>query len=233
MSAGSVPPRGPFLVGVTGPIGSGKSLLCRILSAEHGAPVIDADRLGHEVLVADGSVREALRHRFGGGVFLPDGAVDRPALARAAFTGPAARADLEAIVHPALLAAIARRVAALKESGGAGIILLDAAVLPRWQGRCRTDAVVLVRATQATRRRRLAAKGIEKDEIRRRMEAQAALFPDPPPADWLVVENEGSPEELRVRADLLWAELSTRLGAGSAREGRAASENEGTREEAS
>ena len=87
-------------IGLTGPIGCGKSTVAGML-AEHGAVVIDADRLVREVY-EDAAVREAVVERFGPGVRTPDGSIDRRALARIVFDDPAALRDLEAIIHPAV-----------------------------------------------------------------------------------------------------------------------------------
>src|SRR5262245_34686180 len=99
--------RRPFVVGICGGIGSGKSEAARVFE-RLGARVVDADRIAHEVL-RDRSVRAAVRARFGEGV-MSRGAVDRRALAAAVFGGGArraeARAALEAIVHPRIFARI-------------------------------------------------------------------------------------------------------------------------------
>ena len=87
-------------IGITGPIGCGKSTVAGML-AEHGAIVIDADRLVREVY-EDAAVRQAVVDRFGPDVGTLDGSIDRRALAGIVFDDPAALRDLEAIVHPAV-----------------------------------------------------------------------------------------------------------------------------------
>ncbi len=216
MADGQAPPapraEGPFLVGVTGPIGSGKSLLCRILRRAHGCPVIEADRLGHDLLAAGGGARDAVVRRFGRRALGPDGEIDRARLAALVFRDPAALADLDAISHPLILEEVERRVGALKAAGEAGIILLDAAVLPAWLERLRLQAVVLVQASPEVRLGRLESHGWDREEARHRMAAQERIFARELPADWTVL-NDGSVASLEQSAEALWRELAARSGA--------------------
>jgi dephospho-CoA kinase len=92
-------------VALTGGIATGKSYVARRLRAA-GIPVVDADVLAREVVMPGTPALAAIRDRFGTGVVLPDGALDRKALAGAVFADAAARRDLEAIVHPAVRARI-------------------------------------------------------------------------------------------------------------------------------
>jgi dephospho-CoA kinase len=202
---------GAFLVGITGLIGSGKSLLCRILADKHGSPVIDADRLGREAIDPGGAARDAVVARFGDAVLGPGGEIDRPRLAALVFGDAVALASLESVSHPVILAEVERRVAALKASGYTGIILLDAAVLPAWLDRLHLDALVLVRATKDVRLHRLEARGLGREEARRRIAAQERLFSEELGADW-TIDNDGTRESLELAAEALWRELATRLG---------------------
>jgi dephospho-CoA kinase len=208
MSAGGE----PFLVGVTGPIGSGKSLLCRILAEKHGCPVIDADRLGHEAIDPGGAARNAVVARFGDAVLGPGGGIDRTRLAALVFGDAVALAALESVSHPIILAEVERRVAALKASGYAGIILLDAAVLPAWLDRLRLAALVLVRAALDVRLHRLEARGLDREEAQRRIAAQERLFAEELRID-RTIDNDGTRESLEHAAEVLWRELAARLGA--------------------
>jgi dephospho-CoA kinase len=88
-----------LLVGLTGGIGSGKSTVARML-ASHGAVVLDADELARDAVAADTPGYDAVVARFGDAVVAADGSLDRAALASIVFADEAARADLEAIVHP-------------------------------------------------------------------------------------------------------------------------------------
>src|SRR5215470_19999275 len=90
-------------VGLTGGIGSGKSTVAGRL-AEHGATVIDADRLAREVVEPGTPGLAGIVHEFGSGVVTGDGALNRAALASIVFRDDAARARLNAIVHPRIAA---------------------------------------------------------------------------------------------------------------------------------
>jgi dephospho-CoA kinase len=201
----------PFVVGITGPIGSGKSLVCRLLAEAHALPVLDADEIGHEALAPGHPVAAQVAFRFGRAVVRPDGGIDRGALAGIVFADPRALRDLELLVHPWILCTIPRRVAALKDAGHAGIILLDAAVLPAWIDHVALDAVVLVRAGEEIRRRRLRERGLTREEIGRRMAAQERLFAGGVPDGWLILENDGTPEALEAATAALWRRLRARF----------------------
>ena len=110
-------------IGLTGPIGCGKSTVAGML-AEHGAVVIDADRLVREVY-EDAAVREAVAERFGPGVRSPDGSIDRAALARIVFDDAGALRALEAIVHPAVRPRILAGIDAA-EAGRAAAVVVEA-----------------------------------------------------------------------------------------------------------
>jgi dephospho-CoA kinase len=202
---------GPFLVGITGSIGSGKSLLCRIVAEKHGCPVIDADRLGHEAIDPGGAARDAVIARFGDAVLGSGGEIDRARLAALVFGDALALAALDSASHPVILAEVKRRVASLKASGYAGIILLDAAVLPAWLDRLRLGALVLVRATPNVRLHRIEARGLNREEARRRIAAQERLLFEDVRAD-RTIDNNGTRESLERAAEALWRELAARLG---------------------
>lgn len=102
----------PYLVGLTGGIGSGKST-----AAEHfahlGAGVIDTDAIAHELTAANGAAIPAIRKAFGTQVLTPTGALDRAAMRALAFSNPAARKRLEAILHPMIRDIVTHRISAL------------------------------------------------------------------------------------------------------------------------
>lgn len=197
----------PFLVGVTGGTGSGKSLFCRFLAESRGCPVIEADALGHQALLAGSGVDQRVRERFGPSILDSAGQIDRAALARRVFASPDDLAGLNRLVHPWILERILERIAALLAAGYAGIILLDAALLPDWIDALRPDAVVLVRAPVALRLERLGAKGIDRTEAARRVQAQERLDPERERPGWIRVDNDGTPAGLRRAAETTYDRL--------------------------
>lgn len=104
-------PRRPFVVGLTGGIGSGKSTVAELFAAR-GAAVVDTDAIAHELTASGGAAIDAIRARFGAGVLRADGALDRDAMRALAFDDPHAREALEAILHPMIRAESERRIAA-------------------------------------------------------------------------------------------------------------------------
>lgn len=161
-----------LLIGLTGPIGCGKSAIAAAL-AERGGVVVDADELAREVTAPGSPALEAIRVRFGPRMFTSDSSLDRVALARLAFSDPAALRDLEAIVHPAVRPLIERAVADAA-SAGAQFVLVEAIKLVEAGYAARCDEVWLVACPPDEQRRRLAARGFADDETERRMGSQGA-----------------------------------------------------------
>jgi dephospho-CoA kinase len=193
-----------LVLGVTGGIGSGKSTVARAL-AERGARVLDADRIVRE-LYGGGAIPERIAARFGARVRAADGSIDRAALAAAVFENPAARKDLEAIVHPGVRERVERQLAAWRAEGFGGIAVVDAALLVESSYAYPLDALLVVVAPLEQRLARLRARGVPEEEAQRRMAAQAPDERKRARADF-VVENDGSLEDLDRALDAVLAEL--------------------------
>ena len=192
------------VVGLCGGIGAGKSTVARLL-AERGAVVVDVDALGRSVLAHD-EVRHAVVAEFGDGVLDADGGIDRAALAREVFSCEGRLTDLEAISHPAIDREIARHLEALA-SDPPDLVVLDMAVLVESDlgklsdGRGYTE-VVVVEAHADVRLERLVARGMEVDDARARMAAQATDAERRAVADHVLV-NDGDEADLAERVDEL------------------------------
>ena len=100
-----------FRVGLTGGIASGKSTAAKFFGAL-GVPILDSDQIARDVVEPGQPPLERLVERFGPAILTPDGHLDRPALRNIVFSDPKARADLEALTHPAIGAALEARSAA-------------------------------------------------------------------------------------------------------------------------
>ena len=119
----------PIVIGLTGGIASGKSLLKDVL-AKQGCAIIDADVLGHETYADTTSpVRAALVNEFSADILAPDGTIHRPALGAKVFGNPNALARLNAIVWPAIRQRLTDRLAQLKSNSLTRAIVVEAAVL--------------------------------------------------------------------------------------------------------
>jgi dephospho-CoA kinase len=194
-------------VGLSGGIGSGKSTVARGL-ARRGAIVIDADVIAREVVEPGQRGLAAVVGRFGEGVLMADGRLDRPALAALVFEDAAARADLNAIVHPLVAAETARRTAAAPADS---VVVMDVPLLVE-AAKSGYDVVVIVEAAEAVRIERLVGRGMPAEDARKRMAAQASDQDRRKVAD-VVLDNSGSEEDLEAQLDSLWAQLTASLRA--------------------
>lgn len=190
-----------LLIGLTGGIGSGKSTVSARL-AEHGARVIDADAIVREVQAPGTPVLAAMVERFGAGILLADGSLDRQAVADVVFTDSAALADLNAIVHPAVGAEIARR---LEEAAATDdVVILDVPLLVE-SGRDDLVALLVVDVDPEIAVARLVEhRGFREDDARARIARQASREERVARAD-RVIDNSGTLDDLLRQADEAWA----------------------------
>jgi dephospho-CoA kinase len=199
-----------LLVGLTGGIGAGKSTVARLLS-ERGAVVIDADSIVRDLQRPGTDVFHAILERFGPHVVAPDGSLDRERLADVVFRDDDARSALNAIVHPAVYAVMADRIAALKD--GNQVVVLDIPLLAESGGGEGMDAVVVVEADEDARVARVVAeRGLDPEDVRARMAVQASPQQREALAD-VVIKNNGTDEDLRAQVEALWEQLRARRGA--------------------
>src|SRR5688500_17116063 len=190
------------VVGLTGGIGSGKSTVAAML-AERGAVVVDADRLARDAVAVGTDGYQAVVDRFGPQVLTGDGALDRRALAGVVFDDPAALAELNAIVHPPVRAAIAQRVADL--AGTDAVVVLEIPLLVESGRSYGASQVIVVDCPEDVAVRRLVeGRGMDEADARRRIAAQVARTDRLAAAD-VVIDNAGSPEDLERRVDEVWA----------------------------
>ena len=191
-----------MLVGLTGGIGSGKSLVAELLAA-HGATIIDADVLAREVVAPRTPGLAAVRERFGTGVLRADGSLDRGALGRIVFDDPVARRDLEAIIHPAVRARAAALTAAAPE-GAVVVQVIPLLVETGQQGHF--DQVVVVDVDPEEQLSRIVRRdGLSEAEARARLRAQASREARLAAAH-VVLRNNGTRDDLAAAVDRLWAE---------------------------
>jgi dephospho-CoA kinase len=195
-----------LLVGLTGGIGSGKSTVAQMLQ-RHGAVVIDADDLARQAVEPDSPAMVKILDRFGRSVVATDGSLDRRAMARVAFADPAARRDLESIVHPEVARLFASAIEPYRTTDRVVIYAVPLLVENRLQGAF--DVVVTVSAGQDVRVARLAAaRGMDAgkalDSIAaHRTDAEREVVADE------VLRNDGSLDDLARQVDALWERLVT------------------------
>ncbi len=194
-----------LLVGLTGGIGSGKSTVARMLE-EHGAVVFDADVFARQAVAPGTPGHEAVVERFGSDVLVPGGDIDREALASIVFADPAARRDLETIVHPEVRRMFAE---ATEEFRGTDRVVVFSAPLLVETGMHTAFEVLVVVSTPAEVQveRLLRDRGMAEEQVRARIDAQAPLEAKAEVAD-VLVDNEGTLEELERQVDRVWSDLS-------------------------
>jgi len=198
------------VIGLTGGIAGGKSSVSEQL-AMRGAIVIDADKVGHEAYRKGTEPHQAVLEAFGPEVAGPDGEIDRRALGAKVFGDPEARRRLEEIVWPAMRRMMEERLAALRKDGAA-VAVLEAAVLIEAGWLPLVDEVWLVIASPETVRRRLFERnGLTPEQAESRIRAQLTNEKRREYAD-IVIENDGSLEELIHAVDESWSQLETRVG---------------------
>jgi dephospho-CoA kinase len=196
-----------LLVGLTGGIGSGKSTVARMLE-KRGAVVFDADVLAREVVEPGTPGHAEVIERFGANVLAPGGELDREALASIVFADPAARRDLEAIVHPEVRRLFAD--GAEEYEGTDRIVVLSAPLLVETGMHTAFEVLIVVSATPQTQVERLMRdRGMSEAAVRARIAAQAPLETKSEVADFLL-DNEGSTEALERQVDRVWDDLQAR-----------------------
>ena len=193
------------VIGLTGGTGVGKSTVAEAFR-KRGAVVLDADRIGHEVLNTDTSVQDALRRAFGDEAIGPDGLPDRRVLGSKVFGDPEALEQLNGIVHPPLLALFQSRLEAARNDPSVPLVIVDAALITEWETEGWFDRVYVVTAPAEAVHARLLAKGISEEQIRRRQESQL-------PEDVRVaraygkIVNDGDVKALETAVDEIWREM--------------------------
>lgn len=203
----------PYLVGVTGSIGCGKSSVTRLLG-EMGAFTLDADRLAREVLAPGSPGLARVAARFGADLLLPDPSatghrLDRARLAERVFADPVARADLEAIVHPGVFGAMAAalaRFAAEPAPDPPAIAALEIPLLLETGAESLCDLVVVV-ACNASQRERLEARGGLSGTVADRIIARQMPEAEKCRRAHRILDNSGDFAATREQTRLLWREI--------------------------
>lgn len=191
------------MIGLTGGIASGKSTVSRRL-AVLGAAIIDADKLARKVLEPGSKGFSLATAEFPEAV-LPDGKLDRKTLGRIIFSDPKRRRALEAIVHPAVIAAIKTQGNKLEKAGR--VVVADIPLLYETGSETFLNPVWVVYADEDVQIRRLSQRdGLDEGEARRRIQAQLPLAKKAARAD-AVIDNNGSLEYTYAQIDELWRDF--------------------------
>jgi dephospho-CoA kinase len=195
-------------VGLTGGIACGKTTILAMF-AELGAHTLRADVVSHRLMAPGEPVYERIVAAFGTGILALDGTIARPKLAAAAF--PARIAELNAIVHPDVMAFEDNWMRQVGESDPEGVAICEAALLIEAGGRARYHKLIVVTCTLEQKISRFAERtGISTEEasieVQRRMAAQMSEEEKAKLADF-VIDNSGSREQTAQRVHEIWREL--------------------------
>jgi dephospho-CoA kinase len=201
-----------LLVGLTGGIGSGKSTMARMLE-KRGAVVFDADLLAREAVAPGTPGFDQVVERFGPNVLAPGGGLDREALASIVFSDPAARRDLEGIVHPEVRRMFAEGCEEYRDSDR--VVVFSAPLLVETGMHTAFDRLIVVSAPVATQIERLMRdRGMAERDVQARIAAQLPLEAKAEVAD-ILVDNEGTLEDLERRVERVWRDLDDQARAGT------------------
>jgi dephospho-CoA kinase len=193
-----------MILGVTGNIASGKSLVAEFLR-DKGCALIDADKVAHGLYAANPALVRELAHAFGDGILRQDGTLDRARLGSIVFGSANALKTLNALVHPHLLTALREEVASARRVMNR--VVVDAALIFEWGIQVEFDAVILVTAPEPLRLERLMARtGMSREDAEARIRSQMPESEKIPKATY-VIGNTGTEEELKTKADVVWDEI--------------------------
>ena len=201
-----------LLVGLTGGIGTGKSTVARMLE-KRGAVVFDADVLARQAVAPGTPGFDQVIERFGPNVLAPGGGLDREALASIVFSDPAARRDLEGIVHPEVRRMFAEGCEEYRDSDR--VVVFSAPLLVETGMHTAFDRLIVVSAPVATQIERLMRdRGMAERDVQARIAAQLPLEAKAEVAD-ILVDNEGTLEDLERRVERVWRDLDDQARAGT------------------
>lgn len=200
-----------MLIGLTGGIASGKSLVAEELK-RLGAYLIDADEIAREVVQPDFPAYKEIVKEFGEKILNPDKTINRKMLGQIIFSDTKLRKKLEQITHPGILSEIDKRIAAIKNKKPDATIVVDAALLIEVGLHKKMDKVIVVYADEKTQMDRLMKRdGITMDDAKNRISAQMPLREKRKYADFVIENGEGKEKaEVKKEVEKIFGKLKGR-----------------------
>jgi len=190
------------VIGLTGGIGSGKSTVAQFL-AELGAVIIDADKIGHEVLRPDTKAGREVVATFGREILTPDGKIDRKKLGEIVFRNSESLSRLNEIMHPRMYDIVKAKLEGYRRQGVA-VAVLEAPLLIEVNWTSLVDEVWVTTANESTVLRRLKEKfGLSERESLARLGSQLPVVERVEHAD-VVIDTDCGLDELRAKVKELW-----------------------------
>lgn len=190
-------------MGLTGPLGSGKSTVAKFWE-EWGAGVVSGDEMGRRALEQDPLLQRMLAHHFGSDILHPDGSVNRQRLAEVAFASPQSAQLLTELTFPSLYQRAWEEMGRL--SLDHNIVVFDAALIMEWGVEGDFDYIVAVISSYDRLIERAMKKGLSREEASRRLNGQLPVSEKARRAH-RVISNDGTLEDLFDQARLAWEEL--------------------------
>jgi dephospho-CoA kinase len=191
--------------GLTGGIGSGKSVVARMFREEN-IPVVDADRISREVTAPGTSAYEEIVRRFGSQILLPDGRIDRKTLGAIVFADPGRRVELESVTHPHIVEGI-RNVVAVLASEGHEVVIVEAALILEKGRQGMFEAVIGVRCERRLQVDRIMSRDrISREEALRIVSSQMDPEDKALASDY-VIDNSGDLAVTRTQVRALAEKL--------------------------
>ena len=197
-----------IVIGIVGGIASGKSFITSHLKS-FGAVVLDADRIGHNVLLQE-SVKTAIRAQWGDHVFSSEGEVDRSLLAAVVFdvNQPDQLSRLEEITHPRIAERLRAEITRLSHSEDIQYLVLDAPVMVKagWHVFC--DVIIFVDTAPALRWQRASQRGWTREMFDNRESMQASVN-EKRAISTHVIDNNGSRDQTLRQVNELWERINS------------------------
>ncbi len=195
-----------LVVGLTGGIASGKSMVSGILRSL-GACIIDTDVIAHELIMPGLPAWQEIVGQFGQGILLEDRRINRPLLGRIIFRDPAKRAVLNSILHPRIFEEVERQRKGIERKSPDAIVILDAALLIETGAHEHVDAVILVQVSEDLQIKRLMERNrFTREEAIERIKAQASLEEKKRYAGY-IIDASKSPEDVELQTMEIFKKL--------------------------
>ena len=201
-----------IVIGLTGGIASGKSSVSRML-AEMGAEIIDADKLGHELLKAHTEAWERLVDSFGEDILMPDGDIDRQKLGKVVFHDPKALQQLNDIMHPRIHRMVEEKIENLRRHQ-VDVVVLEAALLLEagWSPLVEEAWVTIIPESTALQRL-MNRDNLTREQALARIRSQIPVQERVKQAD-VLIDTSGSLPQVRTKVMELWNDLQKRAKKG-------------------
>ena len=204
-----------IIIGITGGIACGKTTVSQLLENK-GAIPINADEIGHQLLLANSPVIDKLVDTFGTEILEESGDVSRVKLGSIVFKDEDERKKLNQILHPIIIEKSRSEARRLVSNNPHCVVLLDAPLLIEAGAYDSVDIIVVVYASQETQLNRIIERSHSLDRPINREDAQARIDSQMPVSEKvkyadIVIENEGDLTELKIQVDDLWEQIQTSL----------------------